>query len=180
MARDAETHREAEMRTLFIIAIAATLAGCRQTPVITTPSVVSLPFTGAATKQCVKAQCERKGDDLYVTIQQPAVAGVQTAGVAAVPQAGVQYQTIPGRTYRALAVNWAKLPFPYLKMHSIPTPPTIAAVPQSGVAGIGCSPGIVGGYPGAVGYPVVAAYPAAAGYPGVAAYPGVELNRFAG
>jgi hypothetical protein len=154
------------MRTLFMIAIAATLAGCQQAPLIQRPSAVSLPFQSAATNQRVKAKCERKGDDLYVTIQQPAVAGVQSVGVATAPLGGMQLQQVPGRTYRALALEWAKLPLPYLKMHSIPTGPQFAAVPQGGIAPVG-GYAAYGGYPQAAygGYPQAAygAYPQAAG-----------------
>jgi hypothetical protein len=93
--------------------------------------------TPRASSSTVKATCERKGNELHVTIPQQQGARAVTAngfiapGMAVNPLAlqagyGPQFRMIPGRTSRALTMGWTALPIPYPTMRKVQIAPTVA------------------------------------------------------
>ena len=130
------------MKFLGLIALTA-IVGCHQMPVMQTGRVgfLSKPKT---TSTSLKATCERKGNELHVTVPQDQVddnrAAVTNDAFVATglvgsgmlnPMAmqgdyGARYQVVPGRTSRALTMGWTALPIPFPSMRRVQIAPTVA------------------------------------------------------
>lgn len=130
------------MKFLGLIALSA-IVGCHQMPVTQAGRVgfLSKPKT---TSTSLKATCERKGNELHVTLPQDQVVDNRSAatndafvanglvgGGMMNPMAmhgdyGARYQVVPGRTSRALTMGWTALPIPFPSMRKVQIAPTVA------------------------------------------------------
>ncbi|GEM_PF-2998826 len=107
------------MRTLLLITLAFSATGCSWLR-------CRLPFGGRRQNLNVTS-CERKGNELHVTVQQPC--GPQPCG----PQAaclpgnpcgniipGTTSRVLSGPSCRALTMDWAHIPIPIVKVQRLP------------------------------------------------------------
>ena len=112
------------MRTLLLITLAFSVTGCSWLR-------CRLPFAGR--RQCLDVNsCERRGNELHVTVQQPCgpqPCGPQSCG----PQSaclsgnacnnvipGTSARVLSGPNCRALTMDWAHIPIPIVKVQRIP------------------------------------------------------------
>jgi len=102
------------MRTLLLITLTFSVTGCSSLR-------CRLPFGGRRQSLNV-ISCERKGNELHVTVQQPC--GPQAACLpgnacgTVIP--GTNARVLSGPNCRALTMDWAHIPIPIVKLQRIP------------------------------------------------------------
>ena len=141
------------MRTIILITLAYSVTGCS--------SRCRLPFLRGGHNLNVTS-CERKGNELHVTVQQPC-----EPQAACLPgkACGKVNPGVCGPTCRALTMDWAHLPIPIIKIKRVPAcrQVVVDGCVQPGQVVPGYAPGPVLREPPVSEQPVPAPHPADGG-----------------